>query len=906
MVITKKQILKTMFLPGIYPRLKKLLGTGFTSLPHLIALVYNVVRILPNNHPYLKQDMVGTYSIRQVIAEAANHITPSKKNIDQIIIFFTVIAALVIIFIQFILLFIAMIIPKANAAASMPKEIKDFFITPNPKEDLAYRLLDLVFGIPDFFGSSEKTNTALHQALHSLFEFYSFGMIIVGAMIIIYLTITVVAETAQSGIPFGRRFNKAWAPVRIIVFFGLLIPISHGLNGGQYITLASAKLGSSLASTGWVKFNDVLSEGGETLTGKKESNVARPKAPDLNHLPAFMAVATTCKWAYEISYNKEIWPKTWEKGSETGIQAWAVYKKEGKYLSQKMADTTFQNLADESKQSEFHIVFGVKDPQMYNLNRAGIAPVCGTVVFKVTDMEQPGAKIIQNAYYDLVKDMWEGTSKLSQKMAMYAQARTDTWMDISSNPPIAIPTDSKYREEWRTYLKKYMGEKGEAKEGKPDDGRIITKAVKAQREQGKWDMPPEMMDYGWAGAGIWYNKIAEQNGALISALRQFPVNVLYPRVMERVRNTKNKEDKNTSPSGKNAPTFSSGTPDPFGSFKGEKQIARTLNHAYTYWQEEPEKPEGNPTINAINAVLGTQGLFDICENTNIHPLAQLSVVGKSMFDSAIGAFIASVGTGLVGAIPTHFSATFSAASSFFSTVATIGLLVGFILFYVLPFMPFIYFFFAVGGWVKGIFEAMVAMPLWALAHLRIDGDGMPGDAAIGGYFLIFEIFIRPILIVFGLLASITIFAAMVNVLNEIFYLLIANLSGHDPKSNTVCFKDPSAAAATPPSGGGGGEEAQLKDAYRGPIDEFFFTILYTIIVYMIGTSSFRLIDRIPNDILRWINAEVPSFNDDAGDTAEGLMMYLTLGGSQFGETLGGGFQKLGGGLQGTVNNFTKN
>jgi len=97
--------------------------------------------------------------------------------------------------------------------------------------------------------------------------------------------------------------------------------------------------------------------------------------------------------------------------------------------------------------------------------------------------------------------------------------------------------------------------------------------------------------------------------------------------------------------------------------------------------------------------------------------------------------------------------------------------------------------------------------------------------------------------------------------------------------------------------------AELKDAYRGPIDEFFFTILYTIIVYMIGMSCFKLIDLIPNNILRWINAEVPSFNDNAGDAAEGLLKYVALAGSQFGEQIGGSIKGMGGGAKDSIEQF---
>ena len=126
MAITKKKILKTALLPGIFPRLKNLFGSGFATLAYLVAVVYNTVRILPNNHPFLKSENIGHYSVRQVIAEAANHIKPDKKNIDQIIIFSSVIAALGSMLLQFVLLVIAMVISKAQAQVTMPAEIKEF------------------------------------------------------------------------------------------------------------------------------------------------------------------------------------------------------------------------------------------------------------------------------------------------------------------------------------------------------------------------------------------------------------------------------------------------------------------------------------------------------------------------------------------------------------------------------------------------------------------------------------------------------------------------------------------------------------------------------------------------------------------------------------------------------------
>ena len=208
-----------------------------------------------------------------------------------------------------------------------------------------------------------------------------------------------------------------------------------------------------------------------------------------------------------------------------------------------------------------------------------------------------------------------------------------------------------------------------------------------------------------------------------------------------------------------------------------------------------------------------------------------------------------------------------------------GIMIGFVLYYVIPLMPFIYFFFAVGGWIKAIFEAMVGVPLWALAHLRIDGNGLPGDAALGGYQLILEIFLRPILIVFGLLASIAIFAAQVQVLHEIWPLIVSNAAGYDMAPAT---------AAT----GYNVNQTGGVSFFRGAIDRFFFTVIYTIVVYMLGLSAFKMIDLVPNYILRWMGASISTFGDQAGDPAQNLVRNSFVGTQQITGQIGGAIGNL--------------
>ena len=413
-----------------------------------------------------------------------------------------------------------------------------------------------------------------------------------------------------------------------------------------------------------------------------------------------------------------------------------------------------------------------------------------------------------------------------------------------------------------------------------------------------------MKKVGWAGAGIWYNKVAQQNGALMTAVSSTPSVALMPSVMDWIRKERIKQDKIVAADDQYTPTLSSGValtyPNP-----ADEDIGRVLHKVYEYTLNggysndalsARKKLTGNIIIDTVNLLFGTQGLYDMCKDTTIHPLAQISIMGKILIEKSIKAMGFSVFSGVAGGMASlmsqHLASAGFAAASFFLTIATLGLMMGFVLFYVVPFMPFLYFFFGVGSWVKGLFEAMVGIPLWALAHLRIDGEGVPGDAAKQGYFLIFEIFIRPILMVFGLLAAIAIFAAMVKVLNEIFYLVIANTTGHNPvASANSCFQPPQSAT------GGGGAAANtspvdVKTMFRGPIDEFFFTVIYAVIVYMIGVSCFKLIDKIPDNIMRWLEDGISSFGKRDIDPAEGLVQRVAVGGAALGGQLKGGMESI--------------
>jgi len=387
---------------------------------------------------------------------------------------------------------------------------------------------------------------------------------------------------------------------------------------------------------------------------------------------------------------------------------------------------------------------------------------------------------------------------------------------------------------------------------------------------------------------MWFNRLAHLNGSFQDSVTALPQMAKYPLVMEQVRDALKKENANVGGTDLFKPRLSRDRPVGLGT-ETDTSRAVALYETYKLWNDDggaggdPEKEiTHNAFMDTMNMIMGTDGLFDIRgANVSTHPLVQLIMIGKGMVESTIRNLGVAAGASFMGGLAGAGSGAnnfFAGVSGIFSTTAFIGLTAGIVLFYVLPFLPFVYFFFAVGSWVKSIFEAMVGVPLWALAHLRLDGEGLPGDSASNGYFLILEIGIRPILTVFGLIAALLIFTAQVRVLHFIWDLVVENSAGYSDTAvltlDAAYYDD----VSTVP-----------RDAFkRGIIDQFFFTIIYTIIVYMLATASFKLIDSIPDNILRWGGIGVSAFGDQNQDPLDGLQRYVAMGGMIQGQELSRG------------------
>lgn len=894
--IKGKDVAKYVLLPGVIPRVKELAGSGFGWFAYLMAMVYASVRLLPPEHPYLQAANMGRYGIRHVIAEAAGRLKFRKENIDQIVVFLVLLAGIVVLIAQFALLVMALVVRPVFAGGGLG--FASIFQTQNPTFDIAFMMMDSIFGIPDLFGSCVSTGTAcsplpngqqgppvalsggfptaFHLGLHDMFKFYNTAILLAGVLIFLYYVVITVGETATTGTPFGRRFNHIWAPLRLVAALGLLVPINWGLNSAQYITLFAAKLGSSFATNAWIVYNTALAQQNATgitpATAQQRLIADIPEHYYIDNVVQFMMIARACKVTMEAIYKRP------DGSLVLDIRPYLIRKpfdaqEVGPGFSWLAAANWYNN-------EDILIRFGHKDNVMFPTDTGGVGPICGDITVHTKDMFYQGAMQAQQAYFNWVLQMWIDPNfqnfgvraaclHLTNKGAIGGTCPGGPFG--AGDNPLKMPPEGFKNNIYNGF--RILIE------------NTLTPAYQTMLTSTPTIMTNDIMVRGWGGAGMWYNKIAQWNGALQGAARNVPTPGKVPVVMELVREERRAQNQGNDPGEIFSPYLKEGSVDATFRKQDEKQVAAALNDAYKFWTTPSssnadwgsQTAQSNVFYSVINMIFGLDGLFNMRTQDNVHPLAKLVALGKGMMDSAVRnlmtGLVFSAGGGMMSVMKNQVgSGFFGAIGKMAVSFTTISLSMGFVLYYVLPFLPFIYFFFAVSAWAKSIFEAMVGAPLWALAHLRIDGDGLPGQAAINGYFLIFEIFVRPILTVFGLIAAIGVFYAMVQTLNGVFTLVVQNTTGFECQG---CQGNIGAALPA---------NSQWR---RDVIDEFFYTVIYTILVYLIALSSFKMIDQIPQNIMRWMGSGARSFSNLMGNPTENFLLYSTIGVKQVGGQLAG-------------------
>jgi|GEM_PF-3477126 len=111
-----------------------------------------------------------------------------------------------------------------------------------------------------------------------------------------------------------------------------------------------------------------------------------------------------------------------------------------------------------------------------------------------------------------------------------------------------------------------------------------------------------------------------------------------------------------------------------------------------------------------------------------------------------------------------------------SLLALVPLLIaGAFLAFAMPIQIFIHFSLAVLGWFIAAIEAILAGPIWALMHMRIQGHQMIPFQTKAGYKLVLSLFLRPAFMIIGFVVAIGVFYIAMSFVGEQFLIGMSNI-----------------------------------------------------------------------------------------------------------------------------------
>jgi hypothetical protein len=145
---------------------------------------------------------------------------------------------------------------------------------------------------------------------------------------------------------------------------------------------------------------------------------------------------------------------------------------------------------------------------------------------------------------------------------------------------------------------------------------------------------------------------------------------------------------------------------------------------------------------------------------------------------------------------------------------------------VLPLLPAIRFLFGITAWLLMIFEALVAFPLVVLGQMRSDGEGLLAHGR-QGYMLILQMILRPVLMVFGLMAALVVFDALYWFVTWAIWSALLNIRADSGQI--------------------------MGSGVQGVLELIGYIFLWSGLIYMAANLAFRAINTIPDRVLDWIN-----------------------------------------------------
>lgn len=670
-----------------------------------------------------------------------------------------------------------------------------------PPGDTSIDFLHEVFGnIVNMVSSgTDPRGSSVSDVLGQMMSVFNTGVLFLAMIFVGYTTVTGTINSAHDGEILGRKMSEVWVPIRTVGGTAFLLPLGSGYCLIQIGVLWIALQGVGLADRIWSAAIQQISQ---------DNMISNPIIPDARPLAANILRFEVCAAAMNKMYA--------DSGRNTRIQAMAIPRSVTN--TGDLTGTGTPSLVLDSISRGTDVMMGNGANSKYNAVWLSRYQVIDYKWRAVDANGNPSTYINPDVCGGISwKESWESSesnanTKVIKAPIMAAHAAAVKNMIAELNPvaqqivagqkpaPGAIDTATEH------YV---LALRNAAKV-----------AVQNTNDRARADFLKAAESSGWIFAGTWYNHIVRMNDVMQSTLNGLPsadpVSIVDGRETQEALQNYQDAIAVTNEYAKN----------------------RIADVKSVYYRETdlraPQDGEGaseylkklmsTPFMGAINQIT------EEIAGSNLNHMSQMKSFGDTivitgetlMITLSTAAGVADSGAGL--AVKTFFNA--HSALQILSGVFTfmmIGLFIfGVTLSTYVPMIPFITWITSVVNWFVLLIEAILAAPIWAAAHIHPDGDDAVGKGG-QGYMMILSLFMRPSLMLFGLVTAMLLTQPITGFVNAGFMSAVSGVQA---------------------------------DSMTGIVKFLGYVTIYVIFMTTIIHTVFSLIHWIPDNVPRWIGANV--------------------------------------------------
>ncbi len=695
--------------------------------------------------------------------------------------------------------------------------------------------------------------------LGTMFKTFNTVILAVAALVVVYVTIVGVMKTAHEGEPLGKHWNNLWIPIRMVLGIAALVPTGSGYCAIQLVMMWVIVQGIGAADTLW---NTVL--GYVNVAGSPYGQVTIPSVSVYSSLNGLFQ-ALTCEATSKISSTD---PSRIDKGGYFCNGNNSGYcSSPTAFISNNASNTTMQigpggacgtltycNQAASCAQPSSLSCAACK-AQVAALTQ--IIPVLSNIAQKFAQADYSYRDFYYNSSvqkntggWSWIYDYCEGQTPSIPQSQCCVPSRSPTQICKANQGNQGVPGNLNFpnpnadgypqnaSEEavknlyWPYAIKPLVG-------GNVDFintsvvyytntiGAAVADYINAlgQNKALSGDLG-DAAKTGWIFAGSYYYAIAKGNNKNVEdAIPDISVTVKDPNsstsnAMRGFRNNYSAAAQLMSASSGTSALSSNAETSQVSAMMG------TANNSAT--QTFAASASGSGGSNPLSALQITGTIF----------LAIVMLLFPAMMLLAFGLGVAghinwfSLGTGMIspigGGVTLAYLFIVPAVFGFMGILVSLGGTLGI---YV-PLIPYIVFTFGAIGWMIMTIETMVAAPLVALGILAPSGEDLLGRAQ-GALLPLLDVFLRPSLMIFGLIAAMLLATVAVSMVNYAFWTTV--LKG-------VIGADGAAMA--------------------NPIELIIYLSAYVSLLVAVLNKCFQSIYVIPQGVMRWIGGQGASYGGE--------------------------------------------